>query len=125
MTRCWVVARAWHLPFAGVALCLCVCESWHLADRCGSASQGLCTLYRFSWIIPDQLFAAVFANPGGFKLIVADQLAPVLVNLCGFKLIVTDQFAGVQRIKSPALPSLQKLSGEYLSTDLVQSGHSS
>ena len=54
--------------------------------------------------MPDQLFAAVFANPGGFKLIVADQLAPVLANLCGFKLIVVDQFAGVQRIKSPALP---------------------
>lgn len=39
----------------------------------------------------------VFVNPGGFKLIVVDQLATVLANLCGFKLIVADQFARVHQ----------------------------
>ena len=59
-----VVPRAWHLLFAGVALVACVCELWHLhvADHCGS-------LARLLLIIPDQLLAAVFANPDGFKLI--------------------------------------------------------
>jgi len=69
---------------------------------------------------------AVFVNPGGFKLIVVDQLASVLANLCKFKLIVADQFSRVQQIKSPFpseasnLFSVSKGSGEYFSTDMVQ-----
>ena len=37
VTQCDVVARAWcppPPPFASGALCLFVCQLWHLADRC-------------------------------------------------------------------------------------------
>lgn len=86
-----MVARAWRLPFVGLAPCLHVCKLWHLADRQGSLARA------YAIYIDYYYFAAVFANTGGFKLIVADQLAPVLANLCGFKLIITDQFAVVQQ----------------------------
>ena len=39
MTLCRVVARAWHLRFAGVALRLCVCKLWQLADHSGSLAR--------------------------------------------------------------------------------------
>ena len=81
-------------------LVLQIFEPKYASFTCG---QGLCNLFRFQSIIPDQLFPAIFANPGGFRLIVADQLALVLANLCGFQLIFANQFARMQRMKSPSL----------------------
>ena len=47
VTCCGVVTKASYLPFAGVALCLCVSESWHSADFCSSITSVYANLYRF------------------------------------------------------------------------------
>lgn len=79
------------------------------------------------WILADcgifVICFCVFANPSGFKLIVADQLACVFANFCGFKLAVAVQFVGMQanQAPSPLFPSeVSNLFGEYFLTALVQ-----
>ena len=106
----WTVAFSWLLPII---------------------SQGLCYCYNRFWLtIPDQLlFAAIFANPGGFKLIIADQLAHVLANLSDSSWSLQINLLGCSELSpQPFLPfrsfipffSRYEGSGEYFSTDLVQ-----
>ena len=78
------------------------------------------------WILADcgrlviKFCFCVFANPSGFKLIVADQLACVF---CGFELPVAVQFVEMQANQAPSPPfpsDVSNLFGEYFPTALVQ-----
>ena len=116
-----VVARVWYLPFAGMAPCLCVCESYDFAECCGSLVMVFYEPLQMSCSSCCKSMQILVDGSWSFSICFSESLQ-IHADLC--RSICRDATIWV-----PTLPSVSDVSnlfgkyggsGEYSSTDLVQ-----
>lgn len=124
VTWCGVVTRAWCLPIAGVALCLCVRESLQILASSRIKINSQC----FKGIFADSSWSLRIYCSWFNSLRNADQVARLFqANLCRFQadrwgsiIILSFTGVGVNQAPSPPFPSkVSNIFGKYMAVSWV------